>query len=480
MTRSRFARAVVATGLATLLSLGLVGSQAASAQLSSFSSSANGFALRVTLDFSGLPAAAKSQIDTAYATARAALPADAQAKVPATFPYVIDETFVKTSADATSTLTKALSILGEGFANLTSKQANSEGQTQEHNEALVTIPNDATLKMVEATVGSLKSSVAAGPKVDGSASLASVNATLGNIATLLPQELRDAFTAVMTAVNSTAASAESQVQSTVNTIETTLIGSLPAELQSTLPAAVIGDLSSQIDLPTMVDPLAATGVATINAVKNNTTSQKIGDKVASDAASTLASVNVLGGFLSVGAINLSSHSEANGLPGGARNTAACSLADVRLGGIAGVSLDGKNLYVNVAGSPVAVPVLGTAVDTIKQQVDSVLAQAGVTVKLCDAAQAQAASDGKSANQSVSAFVIEFAPKAPAAIPALGIAQGDTLVKVRIDPTVQTAAQAQVAVPTLPLTGASSAATALFGIAVTAGALLVRRRALAVA
>jgi LPXTG-motif cell wall-anchored protein len=477
---SRIARVGIASALASVVALGAFGIPGAGADTQSFAASANGFALRVSVDLSGLPAAAKGQIDSAYAQARAALPADAQAKLPATFPYKIDQILSKTSSDASSSLTKAVSSLGEGFATLQSRTATTMGESQNYSEQAVAVPDNNSLKVLDVVGGILKSTVAAGPKVDGSATLAQVGATLAGTASVLPTELKDAFAEVATQVNSTLSTASTQVQSQVNTVESTLIGSLPEPIKSTLPTSVVSDLSSSVQIPTtMPNPLAG-NLASITDIVNGTTAQKLADgRSAADANSKIKAVSLLGGLISVSAINLSSHSEAAGTPGSAKNSSACTLADVRMGGTSGVALDGSNVYVNVNGSPVAVPAVGGLVDSLKSQVNTVLNQAGISVKLCDAEAGTAAADGTSATQSRSAFSLTFAPKAPAAISALGINAGDTLAKITIDPTVQTAAQAQAPAPapvaTLPHTGASAKATGIFGLALIGGAFVLRRR-----
>lgn len=481
--RNGVVRAAVAGVLTGLIAFGTLGAPASAAELKSYSSNSSGFALRVIIDLNGLPGAAKTQIDEAYATARAALPADAQALVPATFPYTIDQTFVKTAADATGPAQKALSILGEGFKALTSKQATSAGETQEHTEAALMIPQESTLSVLEVAGGVLKSSVSIDKRADGSATIASLSATLANVSSMLPAELQTAFDDLVAQVNAVAATAQTEVQTVVDSVESTVIGALPAEVTSALPTAIVDDLSSAVALPQMPDVLG-TNLADVTKIANTTTSLKQSDnKVVSEAASSIDAVKVLGGFITADAIKLSSHSEAMGVAGSAQNVAGCTIANARVGDLAGVSLDGTNLFVDVNGTAVAVPVVGDTVNELKTQVGQLLTQAGIAVELCDTGTKAAAADGTSASQKVSAFTVTFEPKAPAAIPALGIAEGQTLAKITIDPTVETSVQAQVAdapvAPTsLPVTGASALGTALFGIAVTAGALLLRRRMIA--
>ena len=107
-----------------------------------------------------------------------------------------------------------------------------------------------------------------------------------------------------------------------------------------------------------------------------------------------------------------------------------------------------------------------------------LSTAGLSVELCDDAQAEAEKDGTSAAQRVSAFRIEFAPKAVADVTALGISAGDELFKIVVDPTVETSVAAQVATetePSLPRTGAGPVATVMVGVGLAGAALLARKR-----
>ena len=83
---------------------------------------------------------------------------------------------------------------------------------------------------------------------------------------------------------------------------------------------------------------------------------------------------------------------------------------------------------------------------------------------------------------MSAFRIEFAPKAVADIAALGISTGDELVKIVIDPTVETSVAAQVAVAPPVTTNRRCPArvqlrstTILSGIGLAGAALFARKR-----
>lgn len=489
---SRFARVVAAAVVAGAVALGPIGLTPAGADLSAFSATGTGFALRVTVDLSGLPDAAKTAIGDAYSTAYGALPAAAQAELPSEFPFVIDQYFAKTTSEASNSVTKAVSKLGEGFVDLPSVSADQPGQDNSQSVQSVVLPpaDQLDISVLDAVTGALKATVQAGPKVDGQATIAQVNATLANVASMLPAELQGAFQTVVDAVNATITDAQAQLNQTLATaadeaeaaVAGTPLGDTLADNGIIDAGGVVDgvqDLAASIVLPQIPNPMVS-GLAEVTEIDNVTTAQKTTDgKSSADAVSSIKSVDVLQGFVSVGLINLASHSEAAGVAGSASNSSSCSLADVRLGDTAGVSLDGSNLYVDVAGEPVAVPVVGQTVADLKAQIDGLLAQAGMSVELCDAAQAAAAQDGSSASQSVSAFRVTFEPKVPAGVDlsALGLNEGDSLIKVVIDPTVQTAvsAQPQVSQAQLPRTGAPLAATVLSGLALTVGALSLRRR-----
>lgn len=487
-TATRLVRAVAVAALSSALALGPMVATASAADVSNFTAQGTGFALRVTVDMSGLPQAVKNAVQANYTTVRnAALPA-VQAQLPVEFPFVIDQYVSRTTSDASSSLTKATSVLGDGFRNLGSVSADAVGQSNTSSLTdAVSIPSP-TLPVLQASAGQLLASVATGPKVDGTASVASVTASLETIKALLPAAVQNVYTELQTTLNSTITTANTTLQGVAGEVSASLAGT-PLASNPTVGPIVnnVTTLTSSLNLPAVPDVLS-TKLAEVKDVVSKTTAQKADGKASSDAVSTIKSVDVLNGFVKVGVINLGSHSEAAGIIGSAKNSSTCSLADVRIGGNTGVSLDGSNVYIDVAGQPVALPVPAGQIASLKSQVDGVLSQAGVSVSLCDAAQHNAAADGTSASQAVSAFVIDVAPKVPANLPAalqsaldgLGLTAGSQLIKVTIDPTVSTTAGAQAAVsPALPRTGPGAAATIFTGLMLTAGALILRRKAITV-
>ncbi|HVE92891.1 MAG TPA: LPXTG cell wall anchor domain-containing protein [Actinomycetota bacterium] len=480
-TASKARRVALVAALSGTLALSPVAMQPASADLAQFSSNATGFALRVTVDLSGLPQTVKDTVQQNYTTTRAALPAAQQAELPEAFPFVVDQYLGRTTAEASTNTTKAYSVLGDGFRTLPALTATTIGDDKSSTLQTISLPS-VQLPVLDATAGVLRAAVAAGPKVDGGASVASVDTSLQAVGALLPAELQAAFTDLITQINSAVTTANTTLDDTTDEVTAALAGT-PLASDPTVGPIIDSstDLATAIQLPAIPNPLS-TNLASIKDVASSTTAQKTADgRASSDSVSIIKSVDVLGGLVNVGLMNLASHSEAAGTAGSAKNTSACSIADVRMGGNTGASLDGKSLYVEVGGKPVALPVPTDQVAAVKSQVDSVLNQAGVSVNLCDASKASASEDGTSASQSVSAFVIEFAPKAPVAIDALGIAAGDTLVKVRIDPTVETAVGAQalnapaVGGAQLPATGAPAMVSMISGLLLAAGALTLRRR-----
>jgi LPXTG-motif cell wall-anchored protein len=484
-TRSRLTSALGAFGLAGAMLLGPLGLQGAGADLKSFASSADGYALRVVVDLSVLPAEAKAPIQAAYTTLRSSLLPEAQALLPAQFDFMIDQRFIETITDAKAGVTQADAYLARGLANFPTASSSGMDKSQSTTTDERRLPT-ADLGILDLATGLLKTSVVSGPKVDASATLSEVDVALDELGSLLPTELQGAFDELQAAVNAAIATADAALDAPLTTIAESVtaatsnpafapvVGLLP---EGTVPTVdnLTAELQDAITLPALADVLGPE-LASIKGLVDSSTAQQSPSKALADAAAKITSVDVLG-LISVGLIDVSSHSEAAGTPGTARNTNNCSVADARLGGNDGVSLDGKSIY--VAGA--RVPVATGAVGEVKSAVDSVLSAAGLSVALCDAVESAAAEDGTTASQTMSAFRVVFAPLAPADITGLGISLGDPLIRVIIDPTVQTvvAAQAQIAEdeagPSLPRTGASIALTVLIGTALAAGSYMLWRR-----
>lgn len=482
---SRFTRAAGAVGLAGAMLFGPLSMQGVGAELGSFASAADGYALRVVVDLGVLPAPVKTQIQTAYTAMRSALPTEGQALLAEQFDFVIDQRFIETVTDASARVTQADAYLARGIANFptasSSKMDSSDSETTDSQQ----LPS-AELNVVDLVTGLLKTSVATGPKVDASATLTEVGVALETLGALLPVDLQAAFDELTAAVNTAideanvaleaplATVAESVSAATGNAAFAPVVGLLPAETAPTVDN-LTSALREAISLPQLADVLGPE-LASITGLANTARAQQTPGIAAADAASKITSVGVLG-LLSVGLIDVRSHSQTAGTPGSANNTNTCSLADVRLGGDDGVSLDGKNIY--VGGD--AVPVAAAAIDGVKDAVGSVLSEAGLSVGLCEVVEAKKANYGTSASQIMSALRVEFAPLAPADITSLGISAGDPLIRVIIDPTVHTAvaaqpqAASQASGPSLPRTGASILVTVLLGAALAGGSYMLWRR-----
>lgn len=489
---SRLTKGVTAAFLAGALLLSPLGFQSATAEtdegpgLESFSADGSGFALRVLVDLENtLPADAKSVLEGAGV------------------PLHVDQYLIRTTTRAASDSTEAVSNLGDGFLDLESVTANAVGQESSHQEAALQIPQGVGL--VNADVGHLLASVLEGPVVDAEGTLESASVSLVPVGNELPE------------LQSTVGDVVDELNATIDTIEEELAEVLLAEVEGladdleiveavcdeTEPVTEllgqtvdVGDLCEEedseqqildtvkglLDLPEIPNPLA-TGLASVEGLVNDALSKKNGEAVSASSSSSIKSVDVLEGFLSVDLVNLSSASSVTGEPGSAQNEAECSIADVKIGDEEnGVTLDGDTVYID--GEPI--PLVGDAAAQVKDIVDDVLAVAGLSVELCDDAQSEAAEDGTFASQSVSAFRVQFAPVAPAslddAVQALGYEAGEPLAYVLIDPTVQTAAAANPAQPApeqepvqLPRTGAPVLLTILGGMSLVGGGLFARNR-----
>jgi LPXTG-motif cell wall-anchored protein len=487
-------RAVAASMVAATLVMVPLLATPASADLDSFQARGDGYALRVTIDLSSLeavlPAEAKTALETAWDTVRGAASPAEVAQLPADFPYVIDQYLARTTSDASSSLTKAVSVLGDGFLSLGSLTADAANPSPASTQKNFSIPDAGVVPLsglITGTAGKLTASVASGPKVDGDATIASVVASLEALQVV--PGLEDALNTALAQLNSTVQDAVDTVQDTIAGTSGTIVGALPDELTSALTGAGVDvedlvDTIAAIEVPELPNPVSLP-FASIEDIVSKATAQRSTDMAAADATSSIKAVDVLEGFLSASLIDLAAHSEAAGVAGSAKNVAACTIADLRLGDTAGVSLDGTNVYVDVAGEPVALPVPADEVAGLKQQVDDVLQQVGVSVELCDSSKATAAADGSSATQTVSAFIVTIEPKVPAGAiellegtPLANLTAGSSLFKIVIDPTVTTAAGAvpALAAPAqLPRTGAPAVATMISGAMLAAGALFLRRR-----
>jgi LPXTG-motif cell wall-anchored protein len=493
-SKRKLGRVLGAVALAGAILAGPLGiGQAHAADVESFSGMGTGYALRVSLDLRPLINTVPA-LGTVLNTVVGAIPG---AKMDT--PGVIDQYFIRTTSDANGSVTKARSSLAEGLIDLQSVEATSVGQKVEKAVQTINLPSDS-LPLISGQVGALKAAVSKGPDVLGSGLLNKLNVKLplDSLPTGVVTDLLGQLTDTVDGVTSNLDGVLGGVlgnQATQNSLVSGLTGSITgltgslgggalgnlasglgiSQNQLSNPTAVAGALDGILDVQALVDQLKSVlqdnllkgTLASLTDLVNNTNALHLlsNGGAAADSVASLAGLDVLGGLVDVSAFNLSSHSEAAGVAGSAKNTSKCSLADVKIGGGAlGLSLDGKNIFIN--GTPV--PVVGDLVGTVKGLVDGVLGALGINVSLCDVAQKTAEADGTAAAQRVSALRVDVAP--------LG------LFHLIIDPTVETAVAAQVGTaavnqpsPQLPHTGAPITATVVAGIAVAGGALILRRR-----
>ena len=471
------------------------GTAAPSQTLKSYAGQGTGFALRIVVDLSGLPQAAKDAIQTLYAPIASA----SGGALPAQFPFVIDQRFIETLSQLGQG-TQATSVLGRGVLNdvlgkvlpvdLNQKAtATKPGESKTTATQSIKLPSN-DLPIITLSAGSLSAAVSSLPRVTSAGELVKVDLSpLQALLQILPQEVQDALNSVTSTINSTidqvntsGGALDSALSTVGQTLASTPVNSAlggvlqQAGLGSQIgnPTGMVNTLKSLINIPHVPDLLDTT-LGSINGLVNNAVAEKSSGVAFGQATSKLASVDLLN-LVHVGVADIMSKSVAGGTPGSAKNTSSCKLADVRLGA-AGIALDGKTITVN--GIPVPVPAVDIA--TVKNALNTVLGVAGLNVGLCDPVNQVAAADGSRASQTVSALRIVFAPLAGAGDFGLGITQGTPLIKVIIDPSVETAASAQVAVassakaPVLPHTGAGALATIVTGMAVAGGALVLRRR-----
>ncbi|HYZ92698.1 MAG TPA: hypothetical protein VFA34_09940 [Actinomycetota bacterium] len=501
-SKRRWGRIVGAVALAGAILAGPTGlGQAHAVDVESFSGMGTGYALRVSLDLRPLFGLVPG-LEGIVGTLVSAIPGASMDT-----PGVIDQYLIRTTSETQGVLNKARSSLAEGLLDLDVVEATEVDQIVEKTVQNLALPS-SSLPIVTGTLGVLRAAVTDTANVDGKGTLNELNVglpldvldgvqdLLDNLLSGTPVEdllditdIAGQLDDVLGGVLGNAGVQDSLVGGLTETIGG-LTGSLSGGLLGNLagglglpvgeldnPTAVAGALDGLLDVDALLDQLLNTlktnldlgALASLTDLVNNTNALKVvddGTAVAKSVAS-LASLDVLGGLVDVGLFNLMSESRAAGVPGSAKNISSCSLADVNIGGGAlGLSLDGKQVFIN--GTPV--PVVGELVGTVKGLVDSVLNVLGINVALCDVAQKEADPDGTAAAQRVSALRIEASPL--------------NLFHLIIDPTVETAVAAAVGTPTttgdekapnLPKTGAPIVATVLSGIAVAGGALTLRRR-----
>jgi LPXTG-motif cell wall-anchored protein len=480
---SSVGRLVGACAIIGALLAGPLAGAGSAASTDSFAGQGTGFALRIVMDLSGLPKPATDAIQANYTTFRNALPtAEARSLLPATFPLVIDQRFIQTLADLGST-TQAHSLLGQGFKNFTqSANATKVGQTSSVTTATQMLPS-ADLPLLNVSAGKLNAAVSSLSNVTSSGTLASVAAGLP--VGILPPAVTQALTDVTANLNSVITTANATLDGVLGQVATAYTAAAPSDpilgpilgqvgLETIVTNATT--LKNTVNLPTVLGSLL-TQTASLTGLANSASTDESGSKTVANAASKIGSIDVLG-LLHVGLVDMKSHSEAAGTAGTAHNSSSCSLTTLNLGA-AGVSIDGKQLIVN--GTPVPVP--AADIDAIKSAVNTVMSAAGLKVGLCDIAKGTTAKNGTSASQTLSALSSEVAPLAggdPNVNPTLGITTGTPLLKLLIDPSVETSASANLAAaaaPNLPRTGQSALPTIVIGLIVAAGGamFLLRHR-----
>ncbi|MGH2760868.1 MAG: LPXTG cell wall anchor domain-containing protein [Actinomycetota bacterium] len=487
--RARLVRVAGASLVAIAIAAGPLARGASAVDFAGFAGTGTGYALRVVVDLSGLPDAVKAPIETAYTALRDGLPAEGQALLPETFPFTIDQRLIETLAEM-GAAEKAQSYLSRGLIEYPEKAEASSGESKQVNTAEKNIPSD-DLPVLNASVGELLASISEGPKAAGSGTLASVSASLEQLTGLFPAELQTAFDDLTGQIDGALATAQGTLDTLLGDIAGSLVDQVAGDdvLGGILDDAGLGGLLggadpvgdvtdalvSALQLGTVGDLLDGS-LASVTDLVNTSNVERSTDKAAADASSSIGSVDVLG-LLSANAIELSAHSEAAGSDGSASNDSSCSIGNVQVGGVDGLAFDGSSI--TVAGTQIPVPV--GQVDAVKGVVDDVLAAIGVVgdVGLCDE-EGEADAGGASAAQRTSAFHVELALSAPDAVGQL-IGAGDELVSIIVDPSVETAAAAQLAPsvgepePELPKTGAPIVGSILSGMALVAGALVFRRR-----
>lgn len=435
-------RALFAVTLVGVIALGPLASPGSAAALAASASEASGFAVGITIDVPGVPGFEG-----------------------------VDQRIIETSSQL-GDVSKALAALGDGEHSV---EATSVGSSA--SQAVVSESFPQATPIFNATAGNLAAALTA-DKAEGDGVLSSLDVSLVNVHDdLFPDEVKDGFATVTTTMNDTIADANTA-------LDAVLVG-LTDEFEAVCLDDPLGlgdalcdtlttseELSDAIDLP-MLDNLATSTMVDVEDIQNETSAERTTSAVVSDSTAQIGSMGVFG-LLHMDAIDLGSHSQAEGTAGSAKNNSTCSVSNLRVGDQDAVAFDGSALY--VAGEKVPVPI--DEVSAVKTVVDQLMADLGISVNTCDVVEGSVAEDGTSASQTVSALSVSISPQVA----------GTTIATITVDPAVTTDVSTQVVesaapvpaaddTPSLPRTGPALLVTILGGLGLSTGALALRRKLL---
>lgn len=374
------------------------------------------------------PSAGATTAPTSYAGASEAVALDLKVQLPALLvgsvapDGVIHQQVSSTLASLDSTgKANAASRVLSGLINQ-ELLANTAGITHDTK----TIVGQNILGIVDVGVGTMEYNADPATQLSRSYSdLAHVNVSLAPL-----------FNGAVPGVNGALAPVQDAVQQatqTVNGLVGTLNGTLNT-LQSTLNSATTG-LPIQIPqvLPSdlQVPDITKVSLVDLRELWSESISKTDGEFVVSSSKSGLTSASLLGGLISVPAVQFESIAKTNGKPGGAFADAKTTIISVQVANnplvevtgdhlkVGGLNLDLSTLGLQQMG--IDPSKLGTDPNALLGQITGILTQilsvAGLAVEQ-GAAHHEVADDGSFAKASTSAFGIGLHPLA-AAGPALG-------------------------------------------------------------
>lgn len=329
----------------------------------------------------------------------------------------------------------------------------------------------------------------------GNSSVAELS--LGRLADLLPAGSLDALTRALSQLVGTAASPGSGAAAAPANTAQGALGGVLASVDATLKqqsgvdpgtrqalTTLRGTLGAlQADLPQVVGALSGASVVDLRGLSTTHSVQQSPAVQQSTVRTTLTSLSLLGGFVSLSGFDNAVTTRAGGVAGSAQTILQPNVARVSVGYRNELSALLGPGGLQLSGLPAALPApVATALNTLQDRLNALLNVAGVQIQPDAVTANTAAKDGTSATGALSGLRILVAPALPAAPgssgqPAAPLA-AVTVGAIRASSAARQLPAAAPAAPATPLayTGADLPASgAVATVLVGLGVLAARRR-----
>lgn len=235
------------------------------------------------------------------------------------------------------------------------------------------------------------------------------------------------------------------------------------------------------NLPASIAQVQNKPIVSLGALRSAQSITQTGDGVKATATTKLASLNLLGGFVTLDGFENTATAFANGVAGGATAVPQPAVAKVVVANdLAVLGLDVKGVRAQV-GSIQGVPAevvaaVNTALDAVEAGLKQVFDATGVSITQ-SAGTNKVSPDGREATAAASGLLINLAPGGTQLLSLeIGAASATALAQQPVVPPVVPPVEPPVT-PNLPKTGAELPLTGGAALLLLAGAVAVRRRGL---